>query len=119
MTGLTERITHNELRIAKIKGRIYTDKLTVKALENENLKSLEAMNNLTKVVDTSKTDKDILIFNLKNKVKNLTDEVERLKIDKKQLELDLLEIKNKKCDLSLVNDDLPEDNIFIEILKED
>lgn len=90
----SERIAHNEKRIAEIKGRIYTDKLTIKSLENENERCFEAMNNQTKVVDIH-TDKDKYISKLENKLDKKNDEINQLKKDNTQLKHDLQNVKYK------------------------
>ena len=85
----SERISHNEQRIAELKGRIYTDKLTIKSLEKENEKCIEAMNNCTHVVDTNKSNKDKKILKLIKENGKLKEELNYLKIEKTQLKHDL------------------------------
>ena len=60
----SERISHNEQRIAEWKGTLATAKLSIKALEKENKRCLEAMNSMTSTIDIKKTNKDKKILKL-------------------------------------------------------
>ena len=84
----SERIANNEKRIAEIKGKMYAERLTVKALEKENERCFEAMNNQTKVVDIH-ADKEKYISKLENKIDKKNHEINQLKKDNTQLKHDL------------------------------
>ena len=128
----SERISHNEQRIAELKGKLYTTKMSIKALEKENERCFGAMNNLTHVIDTSKTKKDKQILELTQTVEELKQKNKQLSEEKKQLkdEFDSIkqklehQINNLQVELArnldqrvISTDKFYENNIFEELLK--
>ena len=106
----SERIAHNEKRIAELKGKIYTDKLTVKSLENENQRCFEAMNNLTSPIDTEKDKKDKKIFELTAELDEAKKTIKKLKKEKKQLK-----VKSQYLSAKLDELEKQDTNIFEEL----
>lgn len=133
MTNYSERISHNEKRIAELKGRMYTDKLTIKSLENENERCFEAMNNCTSPIDVDKTEKDKKILELTKTIGELENKNKILRKEKRQLKTELeytkeklngkikkLELKllmNEKSDDVILADNFGEHNIFMELME--
>lgn len=83
----SERISENEKRIADLKGKLITTKLSIQALENENERCVEAMNNKTSVVNTDS--KDAKIVKLLNTIEKLKEEKFLLRCRIGQLEDEL------------------------------
>ena len=127
----SKRISHNEKRIAELKGRIYTDKLTIKSLEEENKRCFEAMNNLTSPINTIGDDK-LHISKLNKKIEKLVKDKNKLKTENTQLkhdlqatenllvetEMELLNKSTKSEDLN-VTKELANKNIFQDMLGKD
>ena len=109
----SERISHNEQRIAELKGKLVADKLSIQALEKENERCFEAMNNCTSVIDTEKTKKDKQILELTQTIEDLKIKNKKLRKEKSQLKTELdytkqkleKEIRHLQSKLLRLNDD--------------
>ena len=124
----SKRISKNEQRIATLKGELVSRRLTIKALEDENEKLSEAMNNQTHTIDVDKTEQDMKIIQLKKENNTLRKKNKDLKIELEYVKDKLnREISNLKCELLcttksnddvILSDNFGEHNIFEELLGE-
>ena len=129
----SERISHNEQRIAELKGKLVADKLSIQALEKENQRCFEAMNDCTSVIDTEKTKKDKQILELTQTIEDLKTKNKKLRKEKSQLKTELeytkqkleKEIRHLQSKLLRVNDDrddviladnFGQDNVFEQMI---
>lgn len=112
----SEKISENEQRIATLKGEVKTRVLSYKALENENKRLFEAMNNITSVIDTS-NDKDKVISKLEKELDDLKSqhkkELHDLKLQRTQLSSDNKRLTIEKKQLQEKLDTTIAENNFL------
>ena len=121
----SERIEQNNKRIEQLQGEIVSRRLTIKRLQAENEKSIDAMNNCTSPVKTNVSKSELNVFHLKNQIDDLKNEnkknkkiIEKLKHNREYLEEQLTE-KTRLVELyKLTKGEVSEDNIFKKIREE-
>ena len=128
LNSYSERIAQNEQRIAELKGKLYTIKLSIKSLEKENERCFEAMNNLTAPIEidepsekNEKVELQLEINSLKKERTQLKHDLKQSKVENKYLQTKCNDLKNELLCLKQTrnNDELNiESNIFYQIKEE-
>ena len=115
----SERISQNEQRIAELKGELYSKKLSIKALENENERCFDMMNKCTSSIDVDKSKKDKQILELKHIIEELKEKNKKLRKDNRNLKTELEYTSNKlnqeidKLRYRLLSKESPRDDVIL------